>query len=169
MDDKEVIAISPSSSEEDTRLSNITCKQEDEEELKPHICLKKNTDMDMDMEDCFILDSNPFDSVDIAKLSITIDDNDDLSLVAEKGKVFLYSLCWWLVEIIPIQGISVFDFPSIKHHMRNIVSCVTVMFVIQRLHASFGKHIVMLRSMLSTGSLKGIRRYSEFGLEHYEE
>ncbi|KAL4281304.1 hypothetical protein GQ457_03G006240 [Hibiscus cannabinus] len=86
MGDKEVIVISSSSSEEDTRLSNsITCKQEleDEEELKPHICLKKNTDMD----DCFILDSNPFDSVDIAKLSITIGDDDDLSVVAEKGKV----------------------------------------------------------------------------------
>ncbi|KAK9007981.1 hypothetical protein V6N11_074890 [Hibiscus sabdariffa] len=141
--EEEVIVISSSSSEEDTRLSNITCKQEleDEEELKPHICLKKNTDLDM--EDCFILDSNPFDSVDIAKLSITIDDDDDLSVVAEKGKV------------------ACRDYPHSRH------LCVRFPFdktphekhCVLRLHASFGKHIVMLRSMLSTGSLKGIQRY----------
>ncbi|MBA0835285.1 hypothetical protein Goarm_007572, partial [Gossypium armourianum] len=54
--------------------------------------LKKNMDM---MEDCFILDFNPFDSMNIAKLSFTIqdahddadDDDDDLTVVAEKGKV----------------------------------------------------------------------------------
>ncbi|XP_039054601.1 uncharacterized protein LOC120197026 [Hibiscus syriacus] len=80
MEDNAVVVISPPSSTK--RLSKITCKQE---ELKPHICLKNN----MDMEDCFILDCNPFDSIDISKLSITIDDadDDDLSLVAEKGKV----------------------------------------------------------------------------------
>ncbi|GMJ13036.1 hypothetical protein HRI_004972800 [Hibiscus trionum] len=82
--EEEVILISPPSSpEKATKLSNITCKQEaDELNPKPHICLKKNTDM----EDCIILDSNPFDSIDITKLSITIDD-DHLSIVAEKGKV----------------------------------------------------------------------------------
>ncbi|MBA0621777.1 hypothetical protein Godav_007374 [Gossypium davidsonii] len=86
MEGKEVIVIS-SSPEKDRMLSNISCKQEDDD---GSTLLKKNMDM---MEDCFILDFNPFDSMNIAKLSFTIqdahddDDDDDLTVVAEKGKV----------------------------------------------------------------------------------
>lgn len=42
-------------------------------------------------EDCFILDYNPFDSVDISKLSLTNDAYDvHLSVLAEKGQVFSF-------------------------------------------------------------------------------
>ncbi|KAE8654829.1 hypothetical protein F3Y22_tig00117040pilonHSYRG00067 [Hibiscus syriacus] len=86
----------------------------------------------MDMEDCFILDSNPFDSIDISKLSITIGDvdDDDLSLVAKKGQD---------VEISPFKASRV-RFPLIKLLMRNTVTCVTVMFVIQWLHVRSAAH-----------------------------
>ena len=46
---------------------------------------------------------------------------------------------------------------------------VTVMFVIQLLHVSVGRHIVMLQSMLRFGSLKGIWGHWNFGLVNYEE
>ncbi|XWS61430.1 hypothetical protein CRYUN_Cryun07bG0125000 [Craigia yunnanensis] len=97
MAEKVVIEISPSSAEKDTRLRNSTSKQKENEEepedgspLRPIFCLKKKVDMKRieETEDCFILDFNPFDSIDIAKLSVTNDGDDvDLSVVAEKGQV----------------------------------------------------------------------------------
>ncbi|XP_007039216.2 PREDICTED: uncharacterized protein LOC18605870 [Theobroma cacao] len=94
MGEKEVIEISPSPAVKDKWLQNLKRKQEKEEEdgspLRPIFCLKKNMDMKRieEMEDCFILDFNPFDSVDIAMLSATNDGDDvDLSVVAEKGQL----------------------------------------------------------------------------------
>ncbi|KAE8672946.1 hypothetical protein F3Y22_tig00111833pilonHSYRG00058 [Hibiscus syriacus] len=55
----------------------------------------------------------------------------------------------WLVGIISIQDISVFDFPSIKQHMRNIVTCVNVMFVIQWLHLHTKKRNRLAQSRLN--------------------
>ncbi|XP_022738432.1 uncharacterized protein LOC111291110 [Durio zibethinus] len=91
MAERVVKEISPSSAKKDTRLKNLACKQEEEEPgdgspLRPIFCLKKNVDMKRieEMEDCFILEFNPFDSVDIA----TKDSDDvDISVVAEKGQV----------------------------------------------------------------------------------
>ncbi|XVE64504.1 hypothetical protein DITRI_Ditri07aG0105800 [Diplodiscus trichospermus] len=94
MGENVVIEISPSSTEKDTRLRNPKCEQSEMEEeedmspLRPIFCLKKKVDMKRieETEDCFILDFNPSDSVDIAKLSVTDDGDDvDLSVLAEKG------------------------------------------------------------------------------------
>ncbi|MBA0657267.1 hypothetical protein Goklo_009565 [Gossypium klotzschianum] len=109
MEGKEVIVIS-SSPEKDRMLSNISCKQEDDD---GSTLLKKNMDM---MEDCFILDFNPFDSMNIAKLSFTIqdahddDDDDDLTVVAEKGKVCLYSFCLYGYYVVACR-----DYPHSRH------------------------------------------------------
>ncbi|XWS50258.1 hypothetical protein CRYUN_Cryun12cG0072900 [Craigia yunnanensis] len=49
-------------------------------------------------EDCFILDFNPFDSIDIANLSVTNDGDDvDLSVLAEKGHVSLHFFCYMYI------------------------------------------------------------------------
>ncbi|GAV73267.1 hypothetical protein CFOL_v3_16753 [Cephalotus follicularis] len=74
----------------------LEVKSESEESpIRPIFCLKKNTDMKRfeQTEDCFILDFDPFESVDIANLSISksksnvVDDDDDLSIITEKGEV----------------------------------------------------------------------------------
>ncbi|XP_023896819.1 uncharacterized protein LOC112008722 [Quercus suber] len=81
----QVIEISPSSSE---RYS------EEEEDngtpLRPVFCVKRNTDIKRieEIEECFILDFDPFDSVDISKLSVSNSPIDnEVSVVAEKGQV----------------------------------------------------------------------------------
>ncbi|KAK4571026.1 hypothetical protein RGQ29_029749 [Quercus rubra] len=81
----QLIEISPSSSE---RYS------EEEEDngtpLRPVFCVKRNTDIKRieEIEECFILDFDPFDSVDISKLSVSNSPIDDeVSVVAEKGQV----------------------------------------------------------------------------------
>ncbi|XVE58256.1 hypothetical protein DITRI_Ditri04bG0155800 [Diplodiscus trichospermus] len=94
MAEKVVIEIS---AEKDTRLKDLTCQQgenkaepDDGTPLRSIFCLKRKMDMRRieETEDCFILDFNPFDSTDIAKLAVTNDGDDvDLSVVAEKGKV----------------------------------------------------------------------------------
>ncbi|GAB2264994.1 hypothetical protein Dimus_000063 [Dionaea muscipula] len=53
-------------------------------------CLKNMSDMTKieKTEDCFILDFDPFDTIDLSKLSLSKHDNDkDLLVIAEKGKV----------------------------------------------------------------------------------
>ncbi|GLU21346.1 hypothetical protein SLE2022_374910 [Rubroshorea leprosula] len=58
--------------------------------LRPIFCLKSIKDMKQteEVEDCFILEFNPFDSVDISKLSIkTEEDATDLSVIPEQGQV----------------------------------------------------------------------------------
>ncbi|XVF53274.1 hypothetical protein PTKIN_Ptkin05aG0086400 [Pterospermum kingtungense] len=91
MEENEVIEISPSSTEKYAWLKKP--KKEGEENrspLRPLFCMKKNMDMKLieETEDCFILDFNPIDSVDIAKLPLTNDTDDvDISVLAEKGQV----------------------------------------------------------------------------------
>ncbi|XP_059669758.1 RPM1 interacting protein 13-like [Cornus florida] len=61
--------------------------------LRPIFCLKRKTDMKEfeEKEDCFILDFDPDDAIDIPKLAVTRDfddsDSPDLSVVAEKGQI----------------------------------------------------------------------------------
>ncbi|TYJ07625.1 hypothetical protein E1A91_A11G018100v1 [Gossypium mustelinum] len=97
----ENVVIVPSSAEKGMTLKNPTYKKqrnnennEDPEDhqspLRSIFCLKKIVDMKRveETEDCFILDFNPFNSIDIAKLSAVNDgDEADLSVVAEKGQV----------------------------------------------------------------------------------
>lgn len=100
MTEKVVIDLSP---------SPVKDKQEGEAEpddgspLRPIFCLKKQTDLKRieEAEDCFILDFEPSDSIDIAKLSVAQGGDDvDLSVIAEKGQVsiFLYFL-WYILFI----------------------------------------------------------------------
>lgn len=99
----QVIEISPSSSE---RYS------EEEEDnwtpLRPVFCVKRNTDIKRieEIEECFILDFDPFDSVDISKLSVSNSPIDnEVAVVAEKGQVWIlnhtpismiFSFLWWV-------------------------------------------------------------------------
>ena len=99
----QLIEISPSSSE---RYS------EEEEDngtpLRPVFCVKRNTDIKRieEIEECFILDFDPFDSVDISKLSVSNSPIDnEVSVVAEKGQVWIlnhtpismiFSFLWWV-------------------------------------------------------------------------
>lgn len=81
----QVIEISPSSSE---RYS----EEEDDNgtPLRPVFCAKRNTDIKRieEIEECFILDFDPFDSIDISKLSVSNSPIDnEVSVVAEKGQV----------------------------------------------------------------------------------
>lgn len=58
--------------------------------LRPVSCLKKREQLKEleEKEDCFILDFDPYDPVDISKLSVSKNlDAFDLSIVAEKGQV----------------------------------------------------------------------------------
>ncbi|XVF12772.1 hypothetical protein REPUB_Repub08aG0148300 [Reevesia pubescens] len=92
MAEKVVIEISSSPPEKDPtgkQLKNVK-EAEEASPLRPIFCLKNNMDMKRieEMEDCFILDFNPSDSVNIAKLSVTNDADDlDLSVLAENGQV----------------------------------------------------------------------------------
>ncbi|KAK2972797.1 hypothetical protein RJ640_028325 [Escallonia rubra] len=60
---------------------------------RPILCIKQRVDMKKfeAQEDCFILEFDPYDSISIAKLSVTEDghnaDLPDISVVAEKGHV----------------------------------------------------------------------------------
>ncbi|PHT53546.1 hypothetical protein CQW23_08008 [Capsicum baccatum] len=58
--------------------------------LRPILCLKSRDQLKEfeDKEECFILDFDPYDSVDISKLSISNNvDASDIVVVAEKGQV----------------------------------------------------------------------------------
>ncbi|KAH0690059.1 hypothetical protein MTR67_014226 [Solanum verrucosum] len=58
--------------------------------LRPVFCLKKREQLKEfeEKEECFILDFDPYESVDISKLSVSQNlDASDLSVLAEKGEV----------------------------------------------------------------------------------
>ncbi|KAE8730720.1 caffeic acid 3-O-methyltransferase-like [Hibiscus syriacus] len=88
-----------SSAEKDTPLKKPTHIKKgenkddpvDESPLRSIFCLKKIVDMKRveETEDCFIHDFNPFNSVDVAKLSAANDGDvdEELSVVAERGQV----------------------------------------------------------------------------------
>lgn len=64
---------------------------EDESPIRAIVCLKRSEDIKRFelSEDCFILDFDPSESVDLAKLSLEKKkpSDEDLSVIAEKGKV----------------------------------------------------------------------------------
>lgn len=92
----EVIEISPIS----LKMSGSKEEDEDGTPVRPVFCLKRYTDLKHfeETEDCFILDFDPFESVDISKLSVskTLDSaddaNNDISVIAEKGQVCAFSI-----------------------------------------------------------------------------
>ncbi|KAI4307018.1 hypothetical protein L6164_030253 [Bauhinia variegata] len=68
--------------------------EDDESPIRAIVCLSKSEDMKRfeETEECFILEFNPFDSVDLSKLSFVesntdCKDSDDVSVIAEKGQV----------------------------------------------------------------------------------
>ncbi|XP_041013936.1 uncharacterized protein LOC121257111 isoform X1 [Juglans microcarpa x Juglans regia] len=111
--DSEVIEISPPSSEKKLRrkisqesqdfyflVSSYCSAEEDETSMRPMLCLNSKSSVDIksieEVEDCFILDYDPFESIDFTKLSVNINPSDafaasdgtsDLCVIAEKGQV----------------------------------------------------------------------------------
>ncbi|KAG6707591.1 hypothetical protein I3843_06G035500 [Carya illinoinensis] len=111
--DSEVIEISPSSSEKKPRrkiiqeshdfyflVSSFCSAEEDETPMRSTLCLNSKSSVDIksieEVEDCFILDFDPFESIELTKLSVNINPSDafvasdgtsDLCVIAEKGQV----------------------------------------------------------------------------------
>lgn len=99
--DTKVIEISPASSEKERRTTTViqinsnlySSEEEDGSPLRPIFCLKRENNADIkrveETQDCFILDFDPFDSIDLSKLSVHADSDgaSDLSVIAEKGQV----------------------------------------------------------------------------------
>ncbi|XP_010537044.1 PREDICTED: uncharacterized protein LOC104811886 isoform X2 [Tarenaya hassleriana] len=92
-----IIEISPDSLEETkTKRKGFTVKEEEEEEtpVRAVFCLNSRHDMKRyeETEDCFILDFDPFEALEVRKLSFSDDrpdnqDDDDLTIIHEKGQV----------------------------------------------------------------------------------
>jgi hypothetical protein len=89
--DTELVQILPLSAEK---------KEEGEEDgslIRSIFCLKSKSDADIkrieEIEDCFILDFDPYESIDLSKFTVPADaDADaatDLFVIAEKGQVCL--------------------------------------------------------------------------------
>lgn len=70
--------------------------------IRPVVCLKRKEDVKLyeETEECFILDFDPFESLDFSKLSLenknntNDDDTSDISIVAEKGQVNMTFSSW---------------------------------------------------------------------------
>lgn len=82
---------------------NPPSEQEEGTPLRPIFCLKKKVNMKEleEREDCFILDFDPDDSLDLSNLSVSKDpdvDSPDISVIAEKGQVRFYPI----VQILPL-------------------------------------------------------------------
>lgn len=105
MGKSEVIEISPCSAEKNQKVIKTASSKKEKEEgtpIRPIFCLKKNMNLKHfeETEDCFILDFDPFESVDISTISVSENldfaaANNDISIVAEKGQVgfhFSFSL-----------------------------------------------------------------------------
>ncbi|KAF7830808.1 uncharacterized protein G2W53_013141 [Senna tora] len=64
---------------------------EDDSPIRAIVCLKRSEDIKRfeESEDCFILEFDPFEPVNLSKLSLEKNDTADaeISVVAEKGKV----------------------------------------------------------------------------------
>ncbi|XP_042983716.1 uncharacterized protein LOC122313067 isoform X2 [Carya illinoinensis] len=111
--DSEVREISPSSSEKKPRrkiiqeshdfyflVSSFCSAEGDETPMRSTLCLNSKSSVDIksieEVEDCFILDFDPFESIELTKLSVNINPSDafaasdgtsDLCVIAEKGQV----------------------------------------------------------------------------------
>lgn len=104
----EVMEISPASSGKESRggivstmanSSPSSCSsEEDGTPIRPVFCLKSKSVTDIkrieEIEDCFILEFDPFESIDLSSLSVNCnasetdaDGANDLSVIAEKGQV----------------------------------------------------------------------------------
>lgn len=72
--------------------------------LRPIFCLKNRNDLKdfVDKEDCFILDFDPDESLSISKLSVSrnADGSPDVSVVAEKGQVFMITFCIYCSALV---------------------------------------------------------------------
>lgn len=81
----EMIEISPEKEEEE---------EKEETPVRSMFCLKRNMDLKSfdEKEDCFILDFNPFEYLHLTHLSISNNHAEDLSVIAEKGQVYLYTI-----------------------------------------------------------------------------
>lgn len=82
---------------------NPPSEQEEGTPLRPIFCLKKKVNMKEleEREDCFILDFDPDESLDLSNLSVSKDpdvDSPDISVIAEKGQVRFYPV----VQILPL-------------------------------------------------------------------
>lgn len=95
--------------EKAVEMEESTCSSSSVEDqgtpLRPIFCLKKKVDLKIfdDIYDCFILDFDPVEPIpSISNLSVS--SNDDLSVVAEKGQVFVLVsllLVCWLHSLMP--------------------------------------------------------------------
>jgi hypothetical protein len=106
--DTKVIEISPASSEKERKTTTViqiksnfySSEEEDGSPLRPIFCLNRKNNADIkrieETQDCFILDFDPFESIDLSKLSVSNNPSDadadsdgasDLSVIAEKGQV----------------------------------------------------------------------------------
>ncbi|XP_004502768.1 RPM1 interacting protein 13-like [Cicer arietinum] len=71
----------------------VSSPTREETPVRAVVCLKRKEDVKRfeETEECFILDFDPFDSLDISKLSLKDNknnhDDNDISIIAEKGQV----------------------------------------------------------------------------------
>ena len=72
----------------------LSSSAEEDSPIRAIFCLKRNEDMKRleETEDCFILEFDPFEPVDLSNLSLkksspVEDEAADLSIIAEKGQV----------------------------------------------------------------------------------
>ncbi|WJX40643.1 hypothetical protein P8452_28096 [Trifolium repens] len=81
--------------EKEHNKSSYLSSPMEETPIRAVVCLKRKEDVKRfeETEECFILDFDPFDSIDLSKLSLENknnndhDDTSDISIVAAKGQV----------------------------------------------------------------------------------
>jgi hypothetical protein len=81
--------------EKEHNKSSYLSSPMEETPIRAVVCLKRKEDVKRfeETEECFILDFDPFDSIDLSKLSLENknnndhDDTPDISIVAAKGQV----------------------------------------------------------------------------------
>lgn len=80
----ELVQILPLSSEKEEE------GEEDGSPIRSIFCLKSKSEADIkrieEMEDCFILEFDPYESIDLSKFAVPADAGD-LFVIAEKGQV----------------------------------------------------------------------------------
>lgn len=106
--------------ENEDKKSSILSSTKEESPVRAVVCLRRKEDMKRfeETEECFILEFDPFESLDLSRLSLDHNKNnnhidDGLSIVAEKGPVntssilptktvvysFLCCYCFFLVHV----------------------------------------------------------------------
>ncbi|XP_043718767.1 uncharacterized protein LOC122666766 [Telopea speciosissima] len=72
------------------KINSSSSSENEDSPVRSILCLKKNVSMEEfdQVEDCFILDFDPFESVDLsAKLSLKNDDAQEISVICQRGQV----------------------------------------------------------------------------------